>query len=127
MPAFAASVTAAVQTEREVELTTFGRKTGQPSRRILWAYGNDERVFIRSGQGLKRDWPQNLLANGRGVLHVAGMDVPVRAVHLTDITAARQAGLLGRSKYGATFSTSSDGEEPTLGETATFELLPSEG
>ncbi len=126
MAGFEASVTAAVQTEREVELTTYGRKTGQPSRRILWAYGDDDRIFIRSGQGLGRDWPQNLLANGRGVLHVAGMDVPVRASHLTDIAAARQAGMLGKAKYGQTFSTSAEGDEPTLGEQATFELLPAE-
>ena len=126
MTGFEAAVTAAVQTEREVELTTYGRKTGRPSRRILWAYGDDERIFIRSGQGLGRDWPQNLLANGRGVLHVAGMDVPVRAVHLTDIAAARRVGILGKEKYGETFSTSADGEEPTLGEQATFELLPAQ-
>jgi hypothetical protein len=126
MAGFDASVTSAVQTEREVELTTYGRNTGNPSRRILWAYGDDERVFIRSGQGLGRDWPQNLLANGRGVLHVGGIDVPVRAVHVGDIAAARQAGALGRAKYGQTFSISADGEEPTLGEQATFELLPAE-
>jgi hypothetical protein len=123
---FDTAVTTAVQTEREVELTTYGRKTGKPSRRILWAYGDDERIFIRSGQGLGRDWPQNLLANGRGVLHVGGIDVPVLAVHLKDIATARQAGNLGRAKYGETFSTSADGEEPTLGEQATFELLPAQ-
>lgn len=126
MAGFDAAVTNAVQTEREVGLTTYGRRTGKPSRRILWAYGDDERIFIRSGQGLGRDWPRNLLANGRGVLHVGGMDVPVRAVHLADIGAARQAGNLGRAKYGETFSTSADGEEPTLGEQATFELLLAE-
>jgi len=126
MAGFETAVTKAIQTEREIELTTFGRKTGQPSRRILWAYGDDERIFIRCGQGLGRDWPKNLLANGRGVLHVAGMDVPVRAVHLIDIAAARKAGALGKAKYGDTFSTSLDGAEPTLGEQATFELLPAE-
>jgi hypothetical protein len=126
MAEFDAAVTKAVQTEREVELTTYGRKSGNPSRRILWAYGDDDRIFIRSGQGLGRDWPQNLLANGRGVLHVSGMDVPVRAAHLSDIGAARQAGTLGRAKYGETFSTSADGEEPTLGEQATFELTQAE-
>jgi hypothetical protein len=123
---FDAAITAAVQREREVELTTYGRKTGKPSRRIVWAYGDDKRIFIRCGQGLGRDWPQNLLANGRGILHVAGMDVPVRAVHLTDIAAAREAGAYGRAKYGETFSTSTEGEEPTLGEQATFEFLPAE-
>lgn len=126
MAVFDPAVTRAVQTEREIELTTYGRKTGNPSRRILWAYGDDERVFIRSGQGLGRDWPQNLLANGRGILHVGGHDVPVRAVHLTDVGEARRAGALGRAKYGETFSTSAEGEQPVLGEQATFELLAAE-
>src|SRR2546421_1793653 len=58
---------------REVDLTTFGRATGRPSRRTIWittdALG---RVHIRSGQGLSRDWPRNLLANPRAVLHING-------------------------------------------------------
>lgn len=124
MSGFDPSVPAAVQSEKEVELTTYGRKTNQPSRRILWAYGDNERVFIRSGQGLGRDWPQNLLAHGRGILHVGGIDVPVRAVHVTDIAESRWAGTLGRAKYGDAFNVTGEGEEPTPGEQATFELLP---
>ena len=77
MAGFDPKVTSAIQSEREIELTTYGRKTGHPSRRILWVYGDDQRIFVRSGGGLSRDWPRNLLANGRGILHVAGMDVPL--------------------------------------------------
>ena len=65
---------------REVDLTTFGRETGRPSRRTIWittdALG---RIHIRSGQGLARDWPRNLLANPRAVLHIDGRDIAVRA------------------------------------------------
>jgi hypothetical protein len=124
MASFDPAVTAAVQAEREVELTTYGRITGAPSRRVLWAYGDDERVFVRSGGGLGRDWPRNLLANGRGILHVAGMDVPVRAVHLTDIEAARRAGHLGRAKYGENFRVTTGADDPAPGEQATFQLVP---
>lgn len=123
MSKFDDRITSAIQTEREVELTTFGRKTGNPSRRILWVYGDSSRVFIRSGGGLGRDWPQNLLANGRAILHVNGMEVPVTAVHVTDIAASRRAGELGRAKYAGNFVVTSEGEEPTPGERATFELL----
>ena len=60
---------------REVDLTTFGRETGRPSRRTIWittdALG---RIHIRSGQGLARDWPRNLLANPCAVLHINGKD-----------------------------------------------------
>jgi hypothetical protein len=125
MAGFDPAVTNAVQTEREVELTTYGRKTGAPSRRITWVYGADGRIFVRSGRGFTRDWPKNLLANERAILHVAGLDVPVRAVHVTDLAESRLAGAFAQAKYGAEFiDVSSEGEEPFPGETTTFELLP---
>ena len=84
-------------TEKEVGLTTFGRKTGRPSRRIIWISAIDGRLYLRSGLGLTRDWPKTLQANGRAVLHVAGRDVPVRARHVTDPAEARamHAAVLG--------------------------------
>jgi hypothetical protein len=128
MPGFDPVVTNAIETEREVELTSFGRKTGEPSRRIIWFYGDDGRIFIRSGRGFVRDWPKNLCANRRAILHVAGRDVPVRAVHVTDIAESRRVGAFAQAKYGAEYiDVSADGEEPYLGETTTFELLPADG
>lgn len=124
MAQFDRDVLDGVASEREVELTTFGRKTGHESRRILWAYTDGQRVFIRSGGGLGRDWPQNFLANGRGVLQVAGHDVPVTARHVSDVNEARRAGELARAKYGESIQITKDGDEPTPGEQATFELLP---
>ena len=53
--------------EKEVELTTYGRKTGNPSRRVMWITSLDGRVYVRSGLGLTRDWPKNLLADNRAV------------------------------------------------------------
>jgi hypothetical protein len=69
--------------EKEVELTTFGRKSGKESRRIIWITRLDDRLYVRSGLGLTRDWPKNLQANGRAVLHIGGRDVPVRAPRVT--------------------------------------------
>ena len=37
------------------------------------------RTHIRSGQGLARDWPRNLLANPRAVLAINGKDITVWA------------------------------------------------
>jgi len=37
---------------KEVELTTFGRTSGKPSRRIIWITGLDGRLYVRSGLGL---------------------------------------------------------------------------
>ena len=65
------SVAEAVEAAREVDLTTFGRTTGNASRRTLWiTTDSNGRLYIRSGMGPSRDWPRNLLANQRAVLHI---------------------------------------------------------
>src|SRR5262249_55999558 len=91
MAEFSQDVIEAAARQREVEITTYGRRTGRPHRVTVWVSGDDGRLFVRSGGGLGRDWPQNLLAGGRGLLHVGGMDVPIRARHLTDVAEARTA------------------------------------
>lgn len=121
---FPPEVIEAVRREREVELTTFGRRTGAPSRKTLWACTDGEKVYLRSGGGLRRDWPRNALARGVGILHVGGMDVVVRMRHVTDLGAARAVGELARAKYGAQIQVTRGDEMPTPGETATFELTP---
>ena len=127
MADFPASVIDAVGQEREVELTTYGRKTGRPSRRILWAVTDGERVYIRSGGGLGRDWPRNLLSGGRAIFHVAGIDVPVSARHVTEAEHARQLSGLYQAKYAAGAQRSRGDEPLTPGEGATFELTPDDG
>ena|SRR5579864_5404329 len=110
--------------EKEVELTTYGRKTGKPSRRIIWITALGDRIYVRSGLGLTRDWPKNLLADGRGVLHMAGQDIPVRARHVTDRQEARAMHAPVKAKYDAE-RPASHGEEPlTPSEQAVFELTP---
>ena len=83
-----------------------------------------EGVFIRSGGGLTRHWPENLLAAGTGILRVAGMDVPVRARHVADPGEARRVTELVIRKYGPAVKRSPVSGPPTPGEQATFELLP---
>ncbi len=109
--------------EREVELTTWGRKTGKPARVIIWIRSDGERIYIRSGGGMGRDWPQNLLARGRGILHIAGRDIPVRARHVTDMAEARAVNQMGTDKYPSATQPAPDAP-PTPGEQATFELTP---
>lgn len=110
--------------EREVELTTYGRTTGKLTRVILWIWGDDTRLFIRSGGGMERDWPQNILASGRGILHLAGRDIPVRARHVTDAAEARAGAAMVNRKYETTNTSSAAGEPLTPAEQATFELTP---
>jgi deazaflavin-dependent oxidoreductase (nitroreductase family) len=115
----------AAATAREVDLTTFGRKSGRPSRNTIWITTDAQgRIHIRSGQGLVRDWPQNLMANGRAILHIDGKDVPVQARHVTDraeLLASRDA---VKAKYGRELPISQPGQPPTPPELATFELVP---
>ncbi|MGH2470393.1 MAG: DUF2255 family protein, partial [Chloroflexota bacterium] len=102
----------------------FGRKTGSPSRRVIWITELDGRVYVRSGLGLTRDWPKNLLANGRGILHLAGQDVPVQARHVTNPAEARAMHAPVKRKYDAERPASSEGQPTTPSEQAVFELLP---
>jgi deazaflavin-dependent oxidoreductase (nitroreductase family) len=125
MSAFDPAVLDAVAQEREVELTTWGRTSGNPSRVILWIYRDGDRVFIRSGGGLGRDWPQNLIARGKAVLHVGGHDVAVTGRHVDDPGLARHISSLAFEKYrSANVQRSADDEPLTTGEAASFELFP---
>ena len=127
MTLFDAAVIEAARSEREDELTTHGRVSGSPSRKTLWFYTDGEKIYIRSGGGMSRDWPRNLQATGRGILHAAGMDVPVRARHIANIEDARRVGRIARAKYGKQVRVTAGDEEPTPGELATFELIPESG
>ncbi len=124
MANFDRSVLDAASEQREVELTTWGRKTGNPSRKILWVFVEDDRIFVRSGGGLQRDWPQNFLSRGHAILHVDGRDIPVTGRHVTDSELARSVSAAAARKYQANVQRSSGDEPLTPGESATFELLP---
>ena len=119
----ATELACAAAVAREADLTTFGRITGSPSRRTIWITTDSSgRVHVRSGQGLSRDWPRNLLANPRAVLHISGRDVAVRARHVTDRAELRASHDALRQKYGWELPASRPGEPLTLADRATFEL-----
>lgn len=124
LPMFDRKLLETAATEKEVELTTFGRTSGRPSRRIIWITALDDKVYVRSGLGLTRDWPKNLLANGRAILHIAGQDVSVRARHVTDVAEARSLHAPVKQKYDAERPASQGDEPATPSEQAVFELLP---
>ena len=118
------SVFDAAAREKEVTLTTYGRKSGKPNMVTIWITTDGEKLFVRSGKGFRRDWPQNLMARGEAELRVGGQTVKVKPRHVTDPEEARTMSRLMRTKYGA-FVKPSKGSEPlTDGEQATFELIP---
>lgn len=126
MSGFARDLLDLTMREREVELTTFGRKTGQPRRVTVWIWGDGTHLYIRSGGGLSRDWPCNLLANPRAILHLGDVDVPVRARRVTDPAEARLGAVLINQKYGTDFQPTAPAEALNAAEEATFELLPAD-
>jgi deazaflavin-dependent oxidoreductase (nitroreductase family) len=121
---FDPAILEAAAREKEVELTTFGRKTGNASRRIIWISVLGQRIYIRSGLGMTRDWPKNLQANGRAILHIDGKDVPVRARHVSDPEEARAMHAPVKQKYNAQRPASKANEPLMPSEQAVFELEP---
>jgi deazaflavin-dependent oxidoreductase (nitroreductase family) len=123
---FSPEVIEAANTDREVTFTTNGRKTGKPSDVTIFVVTDGRRLFILSGQGMVRQWPQNLVARGEGAIHLGSHDVKVKAKQVTDPTQTRMVAELYGSKYGPRFGPPQPGEPPRLSEQATFELSPAD-
>jgi hypothetical protein len=80
------SVEAALATDRVVDITTIGRRTGTAHRIEIWLFQVDGELFI-SGRPGKRGWYANLIANPRFTLHLkqsTHADLPARASAVTD-------------------------------------------
>lgn len=61
-----------------IDLTTYGRRSGQPSRIEIWWFYVAER-FIITGTPGRRDWYANVLANPSVVIHAPIGDFPANA------------------------------------------------
>ena len=78
-------VAAALRTDRTIDITTYGRRSGQPRRIETWLYRVGERFFLTGSPG-RRDWYANLLANPSLVIHLKESviaDVTAGAVPVT--------------------------------------------
>ena len=124
MPDFPSEVLDAAAHQKEVRLTTYGRKSGKPHDVTIWIGTDGKHLYIRSGQGMRRDWPQNLVARGEGVLHLGNLGVKVKPRLVTDPAEARMVSALYRKKYGPFVRASTADQPLTEGEKTTFELLP---
>jgi deazaflavin-dependent oxidoreductase (nitroreductase family) len=80
------SIKQALQHDRTIDITTTGRKTGQPRRTEIWFHNVEERLYITGTPG-RRDWYANLLAYPEFTFHLKQSiraDLPARATAVLD-------------------------------------------
>ena len=110
-----AETAAALEQDRVIDITTIGRKTGEPRRIEIWFHRLDGRYYITGTPGRARDWYANLVAHPGFTFHLkesATADLPATARPITDPAERRQvlAGLLAPlSDF-----TSKPGQEPDV-------------
>lgn len=68
---------------RTVDMTTFGRKSGEPRTVEIWWFRFEDR-FIVTGTPGRRDWLANVRADARVVIEVDGMRVEATASEVSD-------------------------------------------
>ncbi|GIE29480.1 hypothetical protein Ait01nite_025250 [Actinoplanes italicus] len=73
----------ALDLQRTVDITTTGRRSGQPRRIETWRYRAAGRYWLTGSPG-SRDWYANVVANPRFTLHLKNLDLEVRGRAVTD-------------------------------------------
>ncbi|HYB29968.1 MAG TPA: nitroreductase/quinone reductase family protein [Solirubrobacteraceae bacterium] len=92
--------------DRTVDITTIGRRSGQPRRIEIWFHNLDGHIYI-SGLPGRRGWYANVVAHPDFVFHLketAHADIPARAHPIADPADRRRvlSGLLaGIGREGA--------------------------
>ncbi len=82
----------ALQTDDTIDITTVGRKSGQPRRIEIWFRQVDGRIYITGTPGT-RDWYANLLHNPHFTFHLkesVHADLPAQARFINDIDERRR-------------------------------------
>ena len=81
----------ALSTDRTIDITTTGRRSGRPSRKEMWFHNLDGEIYITGSPGT-RDWYANMLVHADFTFHLKGSvvaDLPARATPITDPDARR--------------------------------------
>ena len=84
----------ALKKDRVIDITTTGRKTGEPRRREIWFHNVNDVLYI-AGLVLpgSRSWYANVLADPCMTFHLKGTvqaNLPARATPITDPTERRR-------------------------------------
>ena len=86
----------ALATDRVIDITTTGRKSGRTVRKEMWFHNLDGDLYLTGTPG-KRDWYANLVENPDFIFHLkvsAAADLPAHATPITDV--AERKAVLGR-------------------------------
>ena len=81
-----AAIQQALETERTIDITTTGRRSGEPSRIEMWFHNVDGEIYITGMPGA-RDWYANLLADPSLTFHLkqsARADLDGKAIPISD-------------------------------------------
>lgn len=76
----------ALETDRTIDITTIGRKSGQPRRLEIWFHNINGRLYITGTPGT-RDWYANMVENPEFTFHLkesAQADLSARARPITE-------------------------------------------
>ncbi|MCY4525719.1 MAG: nitroreductase/quinone reductase family protein [Anaerolineaceae bacterium] len=81
-----AAIRKALATDLTIDITTTGRRSGQPRRLEIWFHELEGRWYITGSPGT-RDWLANLLARPQFTFHLKESlqaDLPARAIPVSD-------------------------------------------
>lgn len=77
----------ALASEKVIDITTIGRKSGNPHRIEIWFHNVDGKIYITGQPGRKRDWYRNMLKHPEFTFHLkqsVHADLSAMAQPITD-------------------------------------------
>ena len=90
---------AQVANESTLEITTIGRKSGQPRATPIWFVYDQGTLYIQSGKDGKTHWYRNLQKNPQMQLKIGQLTLAGKAQFVTDTAEIAKVHDLFRSKY----------------------------
>jgi deazaflavin-dependent oxidoreductase (nitroreductase family) len=115
----------ALAADKVVDITTTGRKTGEPRKIEIWYHRIDGKYYITGTPGIPRNWYANLVAHPSFTFHLkesATLDLPAIARPITEGAERKQvfAGIL--ANLGELTNTPGNEPEAWLAESPLIEV-----
>lgn len=111
-----------IASESVVEITTIGRKSGEPRTTTIWFVYEKNHLYIQSGQGGKTSWYRNLKKNRHIDMKIGDLTFTGQAHFINDQKETERIHELFRSKYLRARLASWTGSEVGHGKVVEIEL-----